>query len=397
MAGLSQKQDGKETIALIGVLLILIIVVGGALLYVITQKAAEPVPPEPNATKPPVQNLSNITNATPPSCGGECLLGAIVGAKNVSACAELENLSQACYLALSNESLDACRKVENSTAKKECISALANSSRDIKLCDELAEGKEECQLAVDPCMGEADAKLCRALAGSDPSRCGASQACLVNYSMQKNDASACALIQNAVVSAACKSTLAGSDKCWPLTYLSERDYCYQLFAQYSNEYLTCTQITPNSIYALDCFSDFAVRLNNLSICDDDGFGLNERWACYTNYSLNSGDISGCQKIDKLASTNKFRCTFEYAKKYGDPSACQVMDDLGARATCYEGTIIYSNQNLDYHHCKDVTSFKWMNQCYTAAAKLNGDVSLCDYIDETFARESCKGSYALNEG
>jgi len=396
MAGYRFKEDdGKSTIALIGILLVLIFIVGGALIYILTQKGGEAVPPLANGTKPPqnVTNVTNITNATG-ACEGECLLEKALSEKNVSACAMMGNLSQQCYEGLSGESLEACEAVLNVTRKMACMTAFAVGRNNMSLCERLAAGADACRLAVDPCYNASDKSLCRALEEGDPSRCGSNSMCLLNYSMAKSDPGACALIENNVVSAACKSAAGRTDKCSGLPQQSERDYCYELFAIYTNDYLTCTQTTPNSIYALDCYSLFAARLEQVSFCDDDGLGLNERWQCYTNYSLLSGNLSGCERIDALATTSRFTCFFEYAKAYGNPAACDSIGDASGRSTCYEGAIIYSNQNLDWHHCRDVTSFKWMNQCYTAAAKLYDDVTMCDYISESFAKESCIDSYEV---
>jgi hypothetical protein len=137
-------------------------------------------------------------------------------------------------------------------------------------------------------------------------------------------------------------------------------------------------------------------MQNLSICDEGDIGLNELWACYRNYSLITGNLSGCQNIDELAITNQFQCVFEYAKKYGDPSACDLIESLSSRSTCYEGSIIYSNQNLDWHHCSNVTNFIWQNKCYTEGAKITNNISICDYPSETYARESCRTSFESNK-
>ena len=384
-----KKEDGKGTIMLIGILLALIIIVGVGLLTIIQQKAPVEPPPEYNYTPPPPDtNLTNVTD----TCDEQCMLDAAIAAKNVTLCGELSELQQSCYEQLADDSFDACVLVSDSAKKQDCVTAYAVADGDITICDSLSEdAKTACSYAVDPCADAEDEDLCRALESSDPELCE-DKYCLLDYSLENNDSATCDMIVDRVMATACKSTVLDTDKCYDLGEGSLRDYCYELFAIYSEDYLTCTQTTPNSIYALDCFSLYAAHEGNYSICDNDGFELNNRWLCYTNYSLISGDTSGCEAIHELASTNKFRCVFEFAKLYGDPSACDILESSSSRTTCYSGSILYSNENLDWHNCADVVSFNWKNSCYTEAAKLYQDISICDNIEELPEREGCRSSY-----
>ena len=389
------KDDGKSTIMLIGVLLVLIVLVGAGLLYIIGQKAPVEPPPAQDGTTPPPQDLTNLTNVTD-TCDDACMLEEAVAAKDVEKCAELaEGFTQSCYEQLAADSLDACIAVSDPAKKQECIKAFAVADGNISICDELSgTARLECRDELDACADAPDPGLCYALEAEDPSLCDEDRDCLVNYSLAKEDSSSCDLIENRVFAAACKSAVLNSDRCYDLGQGSLRDYCYMLFAVYSGDYLTCTQTTPNSIYALDCFSLYAANEGNYSICDTDGFELNNRWLCYTNYSLISGDKSGCAAIHQLASTNKFRCAFEFAKMHGDPSACGILEDASSRSTCYEGSIIYSNQNLDWHNCAAIANFNWRNKCYTEAAVIHQDISICDNIPEASEMEACRSAYEI---
>lgn len=394
-----KEDDSKKTILLIGILLVLILIVGGGLVLLLTQRApaGDGQPPPP----PPPQNLSNETGDTNATveCGDQCLMDAAVDAKNHSACGLIENTSvaQECYEALAMESLDACREVEDSAVLRDCVTYFAEEESDASLCDLLTAGRVECRLAVDPCIDSEDLGLCMALLNEDPSECGKDTSCLLNYSLTAKDSEACSLIQDGVIIKACQSAVLRSDRCSALYYDAQRDLCYQMFAIYSDDYLTCTQISRNSVYAVDCYSIFAARLGNSSLCVREDLGLNERWYCLTNYTLLTGDLQGgCGKIDKLAATNLFRCSFEYAKKYGDPAGCQLIGTSSSRAVCYEGAIMYSNQNLDWHYCGAITNFDWMNKCYVESAKIEGDASICDKISDQYSARSCRDSVAANQ-
>jgi hypothetical protein len=138
-------------------------------------------------------------------------------------------------------------------------------------------------------------------------------------------------------------------------------------------------------------------MHDYSICKQDGLSLNTLWACYINYSLSTGDLSGCKQIDKLATTNLYSCASMYANKFGDPSACELITEtLTQRATCYEGSIIYSHQNLNWANCAGITDFNWRNKCYTEAAKLKNDTSICDHASPAYAVQSCRDSVIANQ-
>jgi hypothetical protein len=386
------QEEAKPPILVIGLLLVLIIVIGGALLVFMTQQPGPEVQPPPtNQTNQ--TNQTNMTNVT--VCDDQCLYTRAITDQNVSDCQLIsdESLRQDCYYQLSQMSLDACKALTDAAKKQSCMTSFAVAGNDIALCDLITAGRDECRLAVDPCINAEDRALCLALLDNDPSLCG-DNTCLLNYSLTKRNATACELITDTATSKACVSTVKVIDKCYELPTVAEQDLCYQLYATYSNDYIICTDISPGSDYAVDCYSYFAAQRNDLTICDI--FQLNERWDCYTHYALVSGDLEGCREVDPLATTHRFNCVFEYAKQYGNPAACEVIEALSTKSTCYQGVIIYSNQNLDWTYCAGVTNFDWRNKCYNEAAKLYDDISICDYTQDGYADEACRIAYEANK-
>lgn len=398
ISGMAYKyntEEDKSIIPLIGLLVILIIVVGGVLFFLLSNpKEIENPIIIPNGTK--IDNKTTIieVNDTLIPCDDQCIFeGAIIDG-NYDQCKLIGNssLKEECFLQLSDISLPACLEVDDKEKRSFCIYAFAVQNNDIDLCDLVEYNKEDCIKKIDPCYKETNENLCRALLKSDPDLCEKNTECLMNYSLTKKDYESCRMIQNEVFSKGCESAIRRSDKCSDLDLISERDYCYQIYATNSDDYSTCSSISYGSIYKLNCLSMFAASEKDLSICNDDKLPLDDLWACYTNYSLISKDISGCYEIHQLANTNKFRCAFEFAKLHGDPSACQAISSLPTRDTCYQGAIIYSNENLDPTTCKFVTDFNWRNKCYNEGAILKSNVLICEEIEEEFAREACKSAY-----
>lgn len=387
------KDSDRGSYAIIVVLLLLILLAAAFIYALISGGGEEPepyVPVTPNITKPNITE-PDVTGNVTPVCDDQCLYSRAMNDSNHSGCLLIANstLSQECLEQLSDVSLDACKAL---TDNKDCITSFADSMDDISLCDLLVDGRDHCRNTVDPCLIAKDKNICYALSEEDPSRCKSDTDCLLNYSMAESDEGACKLIQNPPVASGCLSALRGTDLCYDLGKTSQKDLCYLTYAVLSDDWLTCTSITDDTSYAIDCYSIFAARLNNISICDQDGFYLNSKWQCYTNYSLLSGNYSGCAEIHELASTHRFNCAFSYAKRYGNPAACKTILSTSARATCYEGAILYSNQNLDWRYCADVPDYDWRHKCFSQAAQLYGDVSLCEYIDVAYAREACVTNY-----
>lgn len=394
----AKEEDKSRTVILIAVLLALIVLIGGGLLFLISQKGAVQVPPPSNTTNPPPVNPTNMTNETnvTPVCDDSCLLGRAEKDMNYSECLPIssDQAKQQCYLYLSNVSLDACKALPESAARDSCATAFAVSMKDTSVCDALTSGKGACQLAVNPCFNATDMTMCVAVRDHDPSKCGTNPACILNYSITMKNATSCGLL-DPVPAKACESAVSDSDQCSDLPTQANKDVCYGLYATYANDYLQCTQITPGSQNSLSCFEYFAARMRNSSICDY--FSLDQKWACLIYYSLNAHDISGCYGIDPLATTNRFACAFNYSIKFGDPSGCEAITrSLSEKSTCYQGSIIYSNQNLNHIYCANVTDFVWSNKCYTEAAKIESNESICSLITADFARTSCQDAYTYNK-
>jgi hypothetical protein len=158
-----------------------------------------------------------------------------------------------------------------------------------------------------------------------------------------------------------------------------------MYANLSDDPLICTLINPDTLYSFNCFSHFALKEEDLSICDY--LSLDYRWDCYSNYSFVTKDLSGCKNINKLATTSRFRCFYDYAKSYGDPSACDYINDPSPTITCYVGAMM-NNTNLDYSTCSGVVVTQWRNKCYMQSAILNENPSLCNMIETESERNNC---------
>jgi len=335
----------------------------------------------------------------PEDCDDECNYN--LGQTNMSRCELIENetLKEECYDKWAYDSLEACLELSGEN-KEDCIYHHANSTYNLSIC-EYAANETACYIYVEPCYEYSieERKKCLALKKDDYTYCEGNDDCLFNYSLEKNDASVCENITGNARRVACSSILEGVGKCGDELELdAEKELCWELYGTYTDDVSACFEILNgySSTYALNCFSYFAVKNEDLSLCDTAGFEFNDLWECYIEYSLGSGDLQGCHDIHELATTNKFTCYFEYAKKYGNPGTCDYLTDTGMKNTCYQGSIL-GNENINYEYCSDVGVDTWRFKCYTEYAKFNDDPSVCDYIEKVNERQGCIDNWeAYNE-
>lgn len=350
----------------------------------------------------PFEEYNETENLTQPEeneteiCDDECLKEKALAEEDVKYCDWIsdEELQQECYVSIAGASMDACLKVNDPEVYGNCIIENANRTGNLSICDNLPEEQaRECRVLFEPCYMHEDTemRICLMLKHDDAMLCENDGLCLLNYSVEYNDETACDQISGEGIRTACKSYHAGQDLCIDLQSTAKKEYCWELYAILTDNRLMCTQITTESEYAVACYSYFAAKSNDITFCDAQNIQLNDRWDCYTAYALGTGDMSGCTAIDKLASTHRFNCFFEFGKQYGNPMVCPALDDPGFAKTCYVG-VIMNNTNLNWEYCADIPVEDWKNKCYTESAKLEKDISLCDFIVEELEREICTDSY-----
>jgi len=382
------KESRNRIFILIGIMLVLI-VVGVALLALLFMGRL--LPPA-QITLPNATVGGNLTNATIGGCGDACLYQQAMNLTDADYCRQIldAKLKNDCYIALSNVSLTACVNVQDHATLAGCVNKFALLMNQTDICTYLPEPQAtSCMAQIDPCYlnNGTPRLLCLALEKKNVSQCGADTDCIFNYSIATSNTVDCGVITQRPAQYACVASITGQDKCHDLSG-AEKDLCYEIFAMRTNNSLYCTATTPDSRYMLDCIGYFVKHGADYSLCNS--LTLNNRWQCYTNYSLGTGNTSGCVAIDPLASSFRFSCFFQFAKQWGDPSACDLINDAGQAVTCYVGSIM-NNTNLDYRNCRDIGPIVWRNKCYTEYAKMSNDTSICNFIDTANEKSSCVGA------
>jgi hypothetical protein len=382
-----EKKESQTGVFIIIGLMLIFIVIGAGVLLLLFSGIFVPAPP----VKPPVIiNDTNVTNITEPICDDQCNLNLAINTSSPNFCERINSSTtrQSCYLSLSNLSLGTCLKLENTTQLFDCVLLHAKSANDSKICNNLEEpDRTSCLSNISECYKKTgyERDLCLALDMKDVSLCNSNELCIYNYSKILNDLTSCKTLPTTVAEFACRSNTLDQDECINLPLASQKDLCYETYANLTGDALICTSIAKDTIYAYTCLTSFAVKDKDLSLCNY--LSLDDRWACYTNYSFETKDLSGCKNIDDLATTAKFKCFYDYAKHHGDPSACDHINDPSQTITCYVGAIM-NNTNLDYTTCGGVVVTQWKNKCYMQSAKLNNDSNICNFIQTENERNNC---------
>lgn len=391
---------GKSTVAHAGIAALIVIIILAAVWFFANGGQGIQNPPNNGTIVPPGHNNTqngSIENKTE-ICNDECLYAKALSEKQSKYCDWILNDTRqdGCYKEIANYSLDACLKVKEKNIFDNCVLMHAISTNDILLCEKLSSANLiQCKRTIDSCyfLDGTEFRICLAQKKNNATYCENDDDCLFNYSIGHGDASVCSAITSPAQKQACKSILNNGGSCDDVELPSQKEYCWELYAIYTDNLLMCSEITTESQYQLECLSHFTVSKNDLSVCDSNYLELDNLWKCYIAYSVGTGNISGCDKINRLATTNMFNCYFEYAKKYGNPHACDMMDNPAWAETCYIGVIL-NNQKLNYTYCDDVAKTEWRNKCYIESAKINRNVGLCDYIPTEAERNGCINAYNL---
>ncbi len=342
--------------------------------------------------------LPNITKTNVTICDDDCKLQKAVETRVFEDCEKIrdESKKQSCFAAIGNYSLQSCMAITNYENKKTCIVVHAAREDNITLCINLnGDDRKSCITMIDGChyKNETEKPLCEALAKSDYSLCQKDQNCLYNYVKQTMDIAACNDLDARYEKNACVSVALKKDECVNLPLADEMDACKLEYATKTNQSDECGYIRKDTIYAIDCYEYFARQSKNPKLCD--GVELLKRWDCYRKYAKETGDLNGCIDIDQYAPISKEHCFIDIAKFYGNPQACEYLAfDPGSRPVCFRAGI-EDNTYLRHDKCANLTSDEWNIRCYTNAAKLEQNISVCDLQSNPADSKFCRDNYKVN--
>jgi hypothetical protein len=388
---MKEGKDGKTAIVIAFGTLVLLIIAVGVFIFLTGKETTSQVS---NATN--VTNASNTTiNATIQNesaiCDDECLFNKAIADANYTFCMEIKNDSKKenCFMQLSYISLEACVQLHNYTNKKNCVEWHALSQKSTEVCNNLAVGdRKSCIEKVDPCFYKVltEKALCMARLNKNYTYCEGDEECLLSYAELENDANPCYGIDSAVKKQVCINLVKKEDKCGDLLLASQIDYCRQLYAIRTNQSALCDKISQDTSYSYECYTHFATQEKNINYCKK--LSLNDEWKCYKMYAIAANDVTGCDKIDKYASSSRYRCFLEFADTYNNASACEYVEDPGQKVECYYIAIGFNGEIYPPENCAGVEVTAWRDNCYRTLAQRTKNVTLCDYVLTEGIKKQC---------
>ena len=293
-----------------------------------------------------------------------------------------------CYAIFADTNLSICEMISNVGTRDACLAKNAQAQKSSDICGLIADAgaQQACLAGVLPrCMllNVEDRPLCMALEKGNYSLCD-SDSCLEGYAANTSDKSACGAIAKENERLYCEAV---ADKdvqdCNQGSISVMKDWCAQHAAEALGDQYGCAVATPGSDYSNNCYTDFAVMLNDSSICKN-AQPESARDGCYTNYSAQTGTVDACANV--VASSSQVGCYYTAARLNRMPSLCNPLQSGSWRTTCYSMTI--TGQTPMPADCELVGNPDWQDQCYRAAALEMQNQTYCGFIVQNSTKSSC---------
>ncbi|MEM4272326.1 MAG: hypothetical protein QXH30_01945 [Candidatus Bilamarchaeaceae archaeon] len=346
-----------------------------------------PVITETGSWSAEVEQPENETGpAAPQDWAAQALL-----TKNPSYCLKLPPQEQdPCRISIANDSLEACRQVLNQQIREDCIIHHAYLRGDISLCDLAAgEKKVECIKKLSPpctfIVEITEKARCYAFEYRNYTYCK-DENCSLDYAFAFREEGACMMLSNSTGKMeGCLSALQFTDRCKNLP-TSHKELCYYTYALGTNNPLFCYNIeNDQSKIAYQCFTHFAIANHNDALCQ--AIFVLDRWNCYMEYALTTGDKNGCYDIDVHAPDSREICFREYAYAHDDATACNEMTTEYMRQICFSSTIFGAHE-LTLQECSGIRLPEWQDKCFQELAKRTGEKTFCNYIGSETVKYNC---------
>jgi hypothetical protein len=295
-----------------------------------------------------------------------------------------------CILPLSNDSLSNCLQLTAYENKILCLTHLAYATDNITICDLM--GPDERQPCLEdlspPCtfVLDADEKArCFAFAYQNYTLCRDDE-CLLDYAFEFSEEEACRLIESEPRMNGCLSATKHRDMCKDLEG-SNKDLCYYIYALGDGSPRMCYYINGKyeTEMALQCFTHFAIEDLNPSLCS--AVLVTNRWACYTDYAIETGDKGGCYAIDTRAEASREDCFEQYAYAYDDLLSCNEIETPYVRQICYSA-LIFDPEEITLAECNGITLPEWKDKCFQELARQEDSQTYCNYIVSQTVKDNC---------
>ena len=321
----------------------------------------------------------------------DCFLALAKGNSDPQACRNIYSVGvlDSCYALFADTNLGICKMISNAGMKDACLAKNAQAQKSSDICNLIVDdGKRQACLAgvLPRCMllNVEDRPLCMALEKGNYSICD-SDPCLEAYAANTSDKGACESIAKENERLYCEAVADRNVQDCSNTNVSfMKDWCAQHAAEALGNQYGCAIATPSGDYSNGCYLDFAVKMNDSSICKS-AEPESARDNCYSNYSAQTATVGACANV--VASINQVGCYYTAARLNRMPSLCNLLQTASWRTSCYSMSITGQIGPLP-SDCALVSNSDWRDQCYRAAALEMYNQSYCGSIVQNATKVSC---------
>ncbi|MBM3228929.1 hypothetical protein FJZ26_00705 [Candidatus Parvarchaeota archaeon] len=282
-----------------------------------------------------------------------------------------------------------CLQYSSQALKDDCIYNSAVGLSSINDCNLISSGEKRlsCLEALAPACEskptEQEVARCKAMKQGKPELCP-DDSCVFDLAKDKSDSQMCNSINatREAATIACKSYSTGTDYCSQEPNLVKKDYCYELWAEKSNNLTLCGRASSTYGYSDSCYLNLTLSRKDYTVCQESS-AQDKRYSCYIEFAKAFGDLSPCEVIS--SETAKNNCYNSAASSTGRASMCNNISTYAWRRTCYSG-IIQSGKLLDLFDCTQVQLEEWKGRCISTLAYQIQNKTICTFLPTSEVNE-----------
>lgn len=275
-----------------------------------------------------------------------------------------------------------CDKLTN-TAKDKCFSLIAQSTKDLTICNEIANEtiKADCMIKTDYIKqlssNQTKNVSCAELADAARDKC---------YSLlaaKTGDEKFCDKLSGQTSALKCRASVRLAKepktpvKCSNLEGL-KKDKCYALLAEATKKIDLCDKVT-NTVLKSSCITkinstNVTIQVKSEVVNCNVLNNISAKDSCNYFLGLNARNSTICMRIEN--QTLEGKCIKRVATLQNDKSACQSIEKQVTKDSCYTSLAI---KNEDLAFCSNVINNGRKTICQAAVKK---DQKLCDALTVT---------------
>lgn len=324
----------------------------------------------------------------------ECFMGQALAKKDATLCSRMYSAKKVDECIGKLVPGIGCSRLLLSEDKDDCYYGIARKGNSTGACADISsvQTQQQCIRELSPpCELETGAAKgkCLAYEKNDFSYC-TDDGCRYSFAVDKGSYNACLAMGEGAEKYACMAIVMGEPgRCDNAKTVPVQDLCTQLVAVQTGKISACMRATLGSDYRNGCYTQFAVRERNFTLCAL-AYPEVARDKCYVDVAKDAGLFESCAQV--VNSLNREGCYIVSAKANGNPLACSGVSMGKQRGDCYGGVILSGNK-IDVAYCANIDDAIWKDKCYSRMAPMYGDKSLCEKVVGSDERRNCLANFA----